>query len=155
MGDLPELVKAMVSLFGRRWGIYLSRLAVLLALGGLAGGCVAGIDATVSSMSKVTPLSVGLMITLVVTIWLGMMVGIAFAIVLVLRLGLAIPLHKKIEGTLDTTIHALETISTQITSEALRDSLLAMQNIRQNWNTDRITRLVRWLDKTLRKKKEK
>lgn len=156
VGDIPELVKAMYTLFGEKWGKWIGRAIVISILCAVAGAAIAaimaGIEGITSWASSLSPeISNILLVTVSTFIAFGIIVGIAVALGIVvgiiMRIGFATPMHRNINSLLrQTEALLLDAKQSGPQNTQYFEKLLAdLERIKEEWNTSRITRFIRFI----------
>jgi hypothetical protein len=153
--EIPELVKIMTHLFGERWGKRLGRAAVILIIAVLAGAAVtavmAGVGRITSWVEGLSPHTSAILLTIlgVIIMVVGMMglaLGLGTFFGVLLRVGLASPMRRNVDLTLEQT----ETILTRAKQSGIQggdiEKLLSdLEVLKNKWKTSRITRMSNWL----------
>lgn len=153
--DIPELVKTMYSLFGEKWGKRIGRIIVLGILGGVLGGAVYGISAGIRTAltlaENLSPNASAILLSILAAIILAVgMASMAIALAILiggtLRIGLATPIRRDIDSTLEQAETLLLSAKKGEIQDANIDELLSkLKLLRNQWEKSRLTRISNWL----------
>jgi len=155
VSDIPELVKAMFSLFGEKWGKRIGRAIVIFILCTAAGAAVAAIMAGVKAVtswisssptiSSISLAVLGSLLTLCLVIGIAVALGSFFG--MMIRIGLATPLQRNINSLLGQT----EALLIEVKQGGLQDTqrlgklLSDLEVLKEEWHTSRITKFTQWI----------
>ena len=157
MEEIPELVKALYSLFGENWGRRLGRTIVIGVLIGIVIGVIAGLRPLIGdsysairdfvSQSTIASRIVLALISIFITLtaMVALSLGIAIIITLPIRIGLATRVNTRIDRML-STLDSLskDILSTQPDNVSAQQLSSDITVLHREWNTSRITRFTRW-----------
>jgi hypothetical protein len=147
ISEIPELVKAMYSLFGEKWGRRIGRAIIIFILLATTGAAItalgAGFHAVSDWLGSLKPPVTTLFITIASAVllfigFLGIGVGLGSLLGSLIRIGLALPIHRNINSLLEKTEVVLLKSNDQ-------DLLVEFKTIQEQWNTSYLTRISKWV----------
>lgn len=157
MEDIPELVKALYSLFGQKWGKVVGRTVVVALLIGLVCGAIAGLrpiigDSYTAIRDFVSQSTIAsqIVLTLISSIMaLTIMAAFSFSIAVIIAIPIRIGFATKVNTRIDRTLSGLASLSRDILSKQ-PDNVSAQRIssdvdvLQEEWNNSRMTRFIRW-----------
>ena len=164
IGEVSELVRAMYSLFGEKWGKRLGQTIVILILGIALFACISSgktaVDAIIGWVNSVSriPIITNLILMIIFTVvFFGWGVAFGASIGYAIRIGISVPMHRKVDVILGQMTDLLNRAASQaeVDKEIINILLSDCQSIQKQWDQSTVTQVYHWLDRRLLRRKVK